>query len=234
MGAGRIVAGLVLMGGLLASGGVADAQAAPTLTLSATTASPGDAITVTLTDCPDQPTLSAAEQFKDGIPLLTPADQGGGTWSEEVTVGIADITFSLLDGCGGADLQATVDVENPILVPGPILSPEVRLVFGTDCPDGATPDARVVDSGGTTRTAPPLEVDAEGDWTWDLPTDLPPGPTRVEASCGEVVYEPLAFVVPGTTTPPSTSTTTTTSPTDTGPPTASPAAPVSGAARFTG
>lgn len=209
---------------------------APALTVTPTSVDPGATVTVTATDCGD--TQVSVDQFEEGQDVVVAIDldsQGGGTWSTEVTAGQADTTFSVSQGCGGAQPEAIVDVENPQLFLRPNASfPES--VVGTDCPVGATPDVTVYTNGNPPFSVPTPDVDASGDWFVDLfltPVPQSTGPGRVEATCGEVAYAPVTFDIPGGPT-------TTTEPAPTSeavppvPTTAPPATPVSGAAQFTG
>lgn len=226
------------MGALLVS--PAGAQAAPNLTASPSTANPGDTITLTAAGCADAPRLGY--QAVDGsgatFEVDTTAD-GAGTYSADIAAPVGDLyAYFLFGECGvGSTIVespiARVDVEAPLLYASP--SPQLpELIQGTDCPPGATP-AVTLTTGGERYDIGELEVDEFGDWfisaySGVLPV-LPAGPSTVQATCGDLVYDTLTLDPPGRPeepTPPAVA------PAPAPVASAPSATPVPGSARFTG
>lgn len=235
------IAGAALLGVLLVD--PAGAQAAPTLTASPDAANPGDVITVTVEGCEEPPGLGYQVVNGSGRTFeVDTVDAGGGTFSTQVVAPFGDLYVYLRFGeCGlGTTLAESpilwLDVEAPLLFAVP--SPELPLtIYGTDCPSGATPELTFT-FGAQSYDVGDLAVDDRGDWslyTLDEVPDAavaPPGPSRVDATCGDLVYETLDIL--GADEPGPTTTTITTPPTTPADGSSPAARPVAGTATFTG
>lgn len=210
------------------------AQTPATISVSPTQVVPGEAYSVTVTDCAEQPFVGAFSQFSDAVAIIEMADAGGGTWTYEAEAGRADVTFDLGGPCAaGGDQKATLDVENPILALGPILADRPSFLLGTDCPPGTDVSA-VATQGGEVIVFPLAPIDDTGDWNVDFSSELQPGPVQFEASCGAVQYAPIDAFIDGEPGPPPTTTEPAADPSGPPAPPAPPATPVSAAAQLTG
>ena len=228
-----------LVTGALAWGPVpVSGQVAPTITWAPASPGPDDAVDVTVSGCTDEPALSRSQQGSDisgGVVLV--ADAGGGTWTATLEPSERDVTLDV--SCAEGDVEATIDVDNPVLFAIPILAEVPNGAVVTDCFDhgGAGPDVveyGVATSGGSYPSeavvaGPP--DDPEGDLTLRFTEPFPPGTVTLTVTCGSLEYDPLVFRVRGETA----TTSTTTAVADPGTaPAATPAVPVGTAARFTG
>ncbi len=184
----------------------------------------------------DAPSVSYNVQAVDATHIQPMVPNDVDAWHYEIQAPNTDVYAVAINGCvqGEADLTGGyADVENPILFANPLMGTRATSVTGTDCPDGATPQA-TLQLERTEILLDPSAPDVHGDWTAELPDSVEAGAMNgeVDATCGAVAYAPLSVglgeVVPG----PSTTIPTTT--TDPAGPSAPPATPVDTAARFTG
>jgi hypothetical protein len=184
----------------------------------------------------DAPSVSYAVQASDATHIEDMVPNDVDAWHLEVQAPATDVHVVAIDGCvqGEADLTGGyADVENPILFANPLLGIQATSVVGTDCPDGATPEASLWLER-TQILLDPSAPDGHGDWRAELPDSLEAGAMtgEVHAVCGAVTYATLTVALgevvagPSTTAP----STTTSAPR----PPAAPATPVDTAARFTG
>lgn len=190
----------------------------------------GGGYTLRVTGCATAPTVSVSVQLQDVVTAVElSTDEGGGSWSTGGRVGPTDMAFRFDPGqCGppGPTVEEVIDVENPVIEPGPIEASTFTELYGTDCPVGTTAAITVVHQGTVVDEATEA-IDVRGDWTFALPTDLGPGEVEVRARCGTVVYPTYRYVVPGEVGPPA-------APVPGPPPVAPPAQPLPTEARFTG
>jgi hypothetical protein len=219
LGIGLVMTALaVLVGGADGAG----AQEGPTLTVSPPRGTEGDPITFTFTaaGC-GTPTFTT---FTWSSPVSQPetgTEVSAGIWQIDLVDTGAD--FMLTATCGGGSVTATYDSDVPeFYFLG--TDPPVGEVIGTEC-DQPTATVVVVTADGETSQLD-VPVDDEGTFsTGAYPILL----DRVEATCGDLVYETIEFGGLPTAT---TTTTTTTPPGPVAP--AAPARPVAGAAAYTG
>lgn len=233
----------VLMGGLAvgAPSPVWAQAVTPSLEVSPLRLDPEEVVTFTVRDCPEQPELQVGES--DFVRLVEPtATAVAGTWSSELVAGLTDWTVH--GACGDVTFdEVVVDIDHPLMSFLPIgaFAPEPEppsTVYGSDCPDGTV--AEVTFTFGEDRhawTTATASIDERGDWQVPVTTaDAGPvsrapvsGPqtNTVSASCGDVTYADLTYVVeiPGPAPPPAVD----------GPPASPPPArPVPGRPAFTG
>lgn len=221
-------ASVVVLAAVVGAGG-AGAQAAPTLSVSPTRATTGTTVTFTYTGAPcDDPAFQTIDSVRQVVDVEG-TEVSPGTWTFTTTDPGADVFGSAT--CGSERLDAFYDSDVPEFAPFSVAPPLVDF-RGTECD---RPSARVVLTR-TDGTVDDFEVMVADDGTFTVQAVYPQLIARVEATCGDLVYDPVVWgdVVPSTTT-----STTTTAPTGTPTPlpdaVPAPAAdPIRGTSTYTG
>lgn len=208
----------------------------PTITVTPNPVAQGSEVLITVGNCATEPRLHG-RGINTGMPALyeIEATPNGDLWTATFT---PDRTHDLwiVAECEGAPLATILlDVDAPTLSftrsGGLFWRPndEPGRVYGTDCPPGTV--ATVVIDRLNGESAFDVGLDELGDWQLGF-APLAPGETiHVNASCGDVTYEPISATRETTTstTPPSP----TTSPNDDSS-TAPPATPRPSSPNYTG
>lgn len=179
--------------------------AIPLLTVAPATGPRGTSYEVSVR-CAEDPDLTARELTGEKPPSTTPPLQyfePGSVTSPEPGRRVYRTKAGPYDRdywahCGETFQRARFDVDLPRLylgpVPGPIdFDPPPRTkLLGTDCPAGSTAQVRIAVGGRT--VSGPARMDANHDWAFDLPFPDGAKDMTVRATCGSVVYPPLAIL----------------------------------------
>jgi hypothetical protein len=179
------------------------AETSPSVTVSPLAPLPGQTTTVTVTGCDDEPDAWGIAAHDD-LPTPFPFVPGpSGTW---ISIGPAPRTdIEAHVTCSGWEGAFTLDVEAPYIEFGPYRAPvgppdPPETLEGTDCPSGTK--AWVELDGGGRRWTTAADIDERGDWSVDLASLTSPAPlaslpvgtiVMAWASCGSLLYEPVAW-----------------------------------------
>lgn len=188
------------------------AQVAPSISVAPTRPGVAEPVTITVGGCPTEPVIEYT--ISDTATILEATATGTtGEWKAAVVAGQIDGSISA--SCGPVDFDAvTIDVENPMIGFQPQGStletpmPPVT-VYGTDCSSGGRAFVGVTVDGRPYPERPASPIDDEGDWSAPVGS-YPAGSTvKVSATCGDVAYKSLVFVVADETSTTSTTSATT-------------------------
>lgn len=172
---------------------------------------PPDSTYQVTVSCDSQPRVYVEDLDAAGPPATILPSEGvessPGVWTYDLQSG--DVDQWITSRCGDSTEHFRYNVDEPRLFPGPTYAdypaPTSNVigaaVVGTDCPAGTTATATITGPGGysVTKTA---SIDTYGNWQVDVPDDAPTGDLTINATCGDLTYQPIVMSHRGASSPP--------------------------------